>query len=389
MKGCDDMQAYGYNSDGVFILDQNFNKLVYIDNYSSLIWVEKYLDCGEFELYLKADPELLPYLQIDNLVVRDYIVPPRDIILGGRYYYYAYPEYMIIEKVQVTTDADQGNYFIVSGRTWESVLGRRVLHDNHYFGIYPLSHVQYICNQDSTLQDHPLPWTSGSTTSANINESEQVVQVNEPTRGMNLLDFIQTACRKGGYGFRLLKDVSYMPLETYKYFYKGQDRTRNQSAFSPVIFSPEYHNLTSSSYEFDTTSLKNACLTVSDGEWYEEKNAIAYYNDVEESGLEYREMFLKSSVPLKDDQGNARSEGTILSELDNQGGLELLNHRVNESLNFNIISTDQFIYLRDYFLGDLVTVDNGFGISAVAMVTEVSQVWDENGYQIVPKLDIQ
>ena len=46
-----------------------------------------------------------------------------------------------------------------------------------------------------------------------------------------------------------------------------------------------------------------------------------------------------------------------------------------------------FVYKKDYFLGDLVTVENSFGISASARIVEVVEVSDDNGYRIEPKFE--
>lgn len=46
-----------------------------------------------------------------------------------------------------------------------------------------------------------------------------------------------------------------------------------------------------------------------------------------------------------------------------------------------------FVYKQDYFLGDLVTVENEFGISVGARIVEVIEVNDDNGYSVEPKFE--
>ena len=46
-----------------------------------------------------------------------------------------------------------------------------------------------------------------------------------------------------------------------------------------------------------------------------------------------------------------------------------------------------FIYNKDYFLGDLVTIQNQFGITVEARITEVIEVNDDNGYSVEPKFE--
>lgn len=46
-----------------------------------------------------------------------------------------------------------------------------------------------------------------------------------------------------------------------------------------------------------------------------------------------------------------------------------------------------FIYRQDYFLGDLVTIQNSFGITVQARITEIIEVDDDNGSSVEPKFE--
>ena len=46
-----------------------------------------------------------------------------------------------------------------------------------------------------------------------------------------------------------------------------------------------------------------------------------------------------------------------------------------------------FVFGRDYFLGDRVTIQNDFGITVQARITEVVEVNDDNGYSVEPKFE--
>jgi len=47
-----------------------------------------------------------------------------------------------------------------------------------------------------------------------------------------------------------------------------------------------------------------------------------------------------------------------------------------------------FVYGRDYYLGDMVTVENQYGISVGVRITEVIEVDDDNGYNVEPKFEL-
>lgn len=60
-----------------------------------------------------------------------------------------------------------------------------------------------------------------------------------------------------------------------------------------------------------------------------------------------------------------------------------------ETITFtaDVIPDVSFHYKEDYDLGDLVTIQNEFGISATARITEVFESWDETGYTLNIKFD--
>ena len=94
----------------LYILNQTFQRVAVIDQYSSIIWTRRYWDVGDFELYVPADPDLLQYLQIGFYVFREDCEST-----------------MMIEHIEIKTDAENGNYFIISGRGVENILSYRVV----------------------------------------------------------------------------------------------------------------------------------------------------------------------------------------------------------------------------------------------------------------------
>ena len=100
------MLVYVWTYDG-----NEFEKTHVIDYAESVIWVSRYRDCGEFEIYVPASKELVELFQGEVLFTRN----DSDTT-------------MVLEKIQLTTDAENGDYLIVSGRSLESVLSRRVVH---------------------------------------------------------------------------------------------------------------------------------------------------------------------------------------------------------------------------------------------------------------------
>ena len=57
------------------------------------------------------------------------------------------------------------------------------------------------------------------------------------------------------------------------------------------------------------------------------------------------------------------------------------------SFEGSIIPDMTFVYKQDYFLGDIVTITNQFGLTAQARIVEVVEVNDDTGYNVEPKFE--
>ena len=112
----------------LLILDKNFDTIGIIDTYESFNWTDRYNEAGDFEITMVLDTvqhtkELLSIFVEDN------------------YVYLGMSEHlMIIEDLNITTDQEEGNKLVVSGRSLESILDRRIVWDQV---VYPVN--AYIC----------------------------------------------------------------------------------------------------------------------------------------------------------------------------------------------------------------------------------------------------
>lgn len=71
----------------------------------------------------------------------------------------------------------------------------------------------------------------------------------------------------------------------------------------------------------------------------------------------------------------------------NRGYEKLAEYGTLTSFEGTVAPNITFVYKQDYFLGDIVTVENEFGISTEARIVEVVEVSDENGYSVEPKFE--
>lgn len=67
-------------------------------------------------------------------------------------------------------------------------------------------------------------------------------------------------------------------------------------------------------------------------------------------------------------------------------GLETLQGRV-VSFESQVIPDVTFKYRADYNVGDIITIESGYGVTAHARIVEVVESYDDNGYKLEPKLE--
>ena len=92
------------------VLDIDFNAVGILDSFKSFIWTDRYASAGDFEIYTPASLEAIELLQTE------------------RYLYCNGTEHvMIIEGFKTDSDADDGKYLIITGRSLESILDRRII----------------------------------------------------------------------------------------------------------------------------------------------------------------------------------------------------------------------------------------------------------------------
>lgn len=97
----------------VWILDSNFQKLGLIDDYTSLIWSRRYYEVGDFELYVRVTDKNMNLLNVDlSSVVR--FIMRNDT-----------KEVMRIEKIEISVDAEEGDFITASGRDLRQLLYQR------------------------------------------------------------------------------------------------------------------------------------------------------------------------------------------------------------------------------------------------------------------------
>lgn len=337
-----------------FVLDKSFTALWPIDRFTAFIWDEKYWEASDFQLEVPWDLKSYSYLKAG------YYLYLRDS-----------DELMVIESIGITYDsADRANRKIIAkGRSMASILDRRIVWGEWNFESADFQSSMIRLVQDSIVNPSDTRRRI-SIISTEVNSLYPSEKFSGSGYGDNVYDLICNGCELMGSGFRIVyNDVD--NSNTFR-IYKGVDRSYDQTDVPPVIFSGSFENIGPARFAFDTKEYKTIALargSEDDGYTTVEVGALAL------TGLDRREMYVSSS--------STEPKGIAQKAMEQLAKVNTL-----EMLDAELDSKRQFIFRRDYFIGDIVQVVTDFGLDAKARLIGFIRSWDESGYQEVPTFKI-
>lgn len=363
----------------VEIRGHDTNIIGIIDTAQSIIWHSVYFGVGDFEIYAPATPDIIILLTTGAYVTR-----PDNEEVG------------IIENINIANDIENGAMIAASGRFVKSILNRRL--------IYKLSghtNTPTILRGNVETEIREVVKNNAIACAFDSNRNIELLELGDVANiPLRIVDANGNAAQKQ-VSYENLLSYTDGVLEEYgiaatcilnggkfKYtIYRGADRSKdNTDGNIPIVFSQEFDNLTQSEYTHDETQLKNVALIGGEGEGVER-----FYSLLEngEKDLNRREVWVDASSISKTYQDENEEEQTYPDDeyktmLDAQGKQDLATLVIVESFSGEIdITNGNYIYGRDFFLGDIVTVqDDKLKKYVNTRIAEVTEAQDNNGYSV-------
>lgn len=347
----------------ITILDTDLNAVCVIDTYESIIWIDRYQEYGDFEIYTFADSEILSQMQ------------------QGYYLQCPYSDHMmIIEKTLIETDAENGNRLTVTGRSLESILTRRIIwgqktiSGNFQNGVKELLEECIIApvNKDRKIDNFVFE--------ASTDPSVTKLVIDTQYTGDNLYDVIKQACVERNVGFSITLDEKNRFVFR---LYVGKDRSYNQSDNPYVTFSPDFENVINSNYLESKSALKTVALVGGEGE-----GASRRYTTVGSGlGMERREFFVDARDISSDiEDGGKLTDDEYMDKLQQRGKEKLAENTDTVSFEGEIDTTFMYKLGKDFFCGDIVQFSNEYGHETPARIIEMVISEDERGFSMYPTL---
>ena len=346
----------------VWILDTDFSSVSVLDTFESLIWTDRYREYGDFEIFAFPTSQLLNDAKDDF-----YLYNP------------ASEHTMIIEHHEVTTDIEEGPRFIVTGRSLESLLTRRIVWNQTTIsgslqnGIKKLITENFISPEVSErkITNFVFVYSTDPEITKLTHEQQYTGDI--------IYDVIVDLCNTYDIGFKITLNIDKKRFEFS--LYKGKDRSYAQETNPYVIFSPNYENIINSDYTHSIKDYKNVTRIGGEGVGIDRK--MTTYGNA--SGLNRREIFTDArDISSKTDDGEVLSDQDYLNLLQQRGKENLAEYAVKEGFEGEVEASKMFIYGRDFFLGDCVQVQNEFGMSGTSLVSEIVFSQDKDGESVFP-----
>jgi hypothetical protein len=188
------------------------------------------------------------------------------------------------------------------------------------------------------------------------------------------------------FGFRFYRNGDTGQL--FFNIYTGSDRTLQQETLSPIVFSSDLQNLMDTT-EFNTIEkTKNVAFVMwvnPTGTVYTELVYAPEIDPTTATGLDRHTIYVAGEVQ-EDDQADP---ALISAALQRQGLDELAKHRAFTGFDGEISQYTQYKYDQDYFLGDLVVMQDVDGFRNNMRVTEQIFVSDNEGDRSYPTLSFR
>jgi hypothetical protein len=346
------------------VLDTNLEAVYTVDPdlFESAIWTDRYSAFGDFELYIPPTIETLSFLR------EDYYLWSGDT-----------DHVMIIEDIRIQSDSEIGNKLVVTGRSLESVLERRIvwnqtiLNSGLQDGIKKLLDDSVISPSDTTrkINNFRFAYTDDTAITG--------LTVRAQFTGDSVYDAIKGLCDANNLGFKIvLSSDGFFVLSLYS----GADRSYNQFENPYVVFSPDFENLINSNYFASKKELKTAALVAGEGEGSERTRVEVSIDSGSESGLNRRELYADAR-DISSNNGEVPAD-KYLAQLTQRGKNKLAENSVVKSFEGQADTLHKFVYGEHFFMGDIVQIANEYGIEATSRVTEIVRSQNAEGFEVFP-----
>lgn len=349
----------------LLVLNQNLEVIGVIDVFKSLIWTDRYCGFGDFQLESTPNSKFLTN------------------VINGRYLQSLESEHlMIIESLNIKSNVNTGKSMTAAGRSIETILEQRIvwnqtiLSGNFQDGIHQLLDENAINPTDPDRKISLLEFE------ASTDPIITGLTINSQFFGETLYKAITDLCLARSIGYKIvLTDQNKFCFKLYS----GVDRSRDQFENPYVIFSPKLENLINSDYLMTNQFDKTVTLVV--GEMGVGNARLALVVTQLSGGgadLTRREMFTDAQNTTRNTPEGTLTDEEYINQLYSKGEEDLASNISIETFEGMADATRLYKYGEDFYMGDIVQVENEYGQEGRSRITELIRSQDPSGIKVLP-----
>lgn len=336
----------------IYVLNnKNFENEGVLDSFESFIWTDRYSSYGDFEIYTNISLEHIELLQQERILwIKDT------------------EHQMIIEEIKTESDVELGHYLTVTGRSLESILCRRIIWNKTILKGNLQDGIERLLNENIIK-----PSMSSRKIENFIFQKSDNSYILEQTfegefNGDELYEVIKTICDSVDIGFKIYLNDDNQFVFT---LYQGIDRSYNQENLPYVVFSPSFDNIINSNYINSTTNYKNITLVAGE-EKEDEPQKTIIVGDNTLTGLSRRELYTDARDISKTDPETKEEIPSSEYEklLKERGEEEIKKHKLARYYDGEVDTTREYVYGRDFYMGDIIQLENSYNISTRVRIIE-------------------
>lgn len=350
----------------VLVLNPSLEGIDIIDAFASLIWTDRYFECGDFEISTPATVDSATWMT--NYMNDDHYLWSKES-----------EHVMVIEAANIKSDIENGAMLLISGRSLESILERRIIWTNTELKGSLQDGVKKLLDENAIAPSIPERKIPNLIFKASEDPAITGLEIETQfARGDNLYDAVVAICKTKNIGFRIyLTEANEFEFALYA----GQDRSYEQSTNPYVVFSSDFDNVITTDYARSKKSFKNVALVVG-----EENDETGQKTTVvgEYAGLARRETFTDASSISQTVDDVTMTDDEYLKQLAEKGEEALAETKITEEFDGEMDVYGNFQYGRDFYMGDIVQIRNEYGIETRSRITELILSQDDSGFTSYP-----
>ena len=350
------------------VLDTNFKRKKPVENWSSLVWTERFSSNGDFELVSNNISEIMSILPLGGP-----LDPPCLVSIAGS------DVPMVVESHKLEKPKNEAPRVITTGRSFETVLDRRVTVKDVTSGV---KRVEWAIEaQTAAIAAYEAAKRLIEAGSATITEDiipeikllQGVADVGTlqkfPVEPKELYAWMIDTLALGRYGLKSVLNNIY-PGQIIVQTYKGTDRRTS------VVFDVALDQFEEAAYFLSKLGYKNIMITST-------ANGMEFSTTgTNPSGLARRVDFQDISSEVTIAAGADLTNLTI-----NKGKVALADRLPTALFSGGVAASIGEGYNSTYFLGDIVKLQGEYGLSQDARVAEFVRTHDQTGSKSYPTFE--